>query len=137
MEARVVREADQPERSGGEDAAGGAGPHWREDGRGVHGEDASAVAAHAGDYSQRSDRGVAVGDVPVQLLQSQSRECAAQGGMGRGRAAGYWVLSDLHVSIYFWGRAAAGGGRAGAGPGFWDGPAGLGDFGVFVGAGSV
>src|SRR6267143_2713436 len=67
-ETRAVREAAELDGGGSEDTAGRAEPHGREDGRGVHGEDASAMAADAGTDSRGADRGVAVGGRRFLLL---------------------------------------------------------------------
>ena len=56
-QACAVREADQPDRRGGEDTAGGARAHGRQDRRGVHDSQPSAVAARAASCSTKAASG--------------------------------------------------------------------------------
>ena len=133
-ETRAVREAAEPDGSGGQNAAGSAGALRCEDRRGLHGKDAPAMVEDARADSQGGDRRVASNRGSVQLFQPGSCQRAEQSGVGRRRTDGYRVLSDYHVAIYFWRGANSRGGTNRKRSRVQDGPIVVDDSGVSVGA---
>src|SRR5207244_6919782 len=87
-ETRAVREAAEPDGSGGQNAAGSAGAVRREDRRSLHGKDASAMVEDARADSQRSDGRVASVGGSVELFEQGVCQRGEERGGGGGRTDG-------------------------------------------------